>query len=369
MATPCDVIVFGGGVDGCATALALQRQGLRAVVLERSAGSAARVGEHLAPDAWPLLSRLGLGEAFLADRHRRSPGVRSSWGDAGISEREYIFNPYGDGWNLDRARFDASLATTVLVAGGAMYGHAHTGTIGHCKAGWLVETAVGSERRAFTAAFLVDATGRAAAIARRLGARHVVHDRLIGIMGVMKSSDRANVSDATLLIEAVADGWWYTALLPDRRLLAAFMTDMPVRSARADDLTSMWSTQMERTRYIQVRAAGFELDGDVRAKFAGSAVCEPAAGNRWIAVADAASAFDPLSSMGITRALQSAIVAADVIERSLSGDTEAVVDYAARIAREFDEYLTARTLYYCRETRWRDRPFWSGRHNGVMSHH
>jgi flavin-dependent dehydrogenase len=257
---------------------------------------------------------------------------------------------------------------TVLAAGGTMYAHAHTGTISRCKAGWSVESTVGSERRAFTSAFLVDATGRAAAIVRRLGARHVVHDRLIGIMGIMQSSDRANMSDATLLIEAVADGWWYAALLPDRRLLAAFMTDAPVRSTRAADLTSMWSTQMERTRFIRARAAGFELDGDVRAKFAGSAVCEPAAGNRWIAVADAASAFDPLSSMGISRALQSAIVAADVIERSLSGDTEAVVEYAAEVAREFDEYLVARTRYHCRETRWRNRPFWRGRQNGVMPH-
>jgi flavin-dependent dehydrogenase len=129
----------------------------------------------------------------------------------------------------------------------------------------------------------------------------------------------------------------------------------------------MWSSQMERTRYIRARAAGFELDGDARAKFAGSAVCEPAAGNRWIAVADAASAFDPLSSMGISRALRSAVVAAEVVERSLSGDTEAVVEYAAEIAQEFDEYLAARIRYYCRETRWRDRPFWQARHNGVMS--
>src|SRR5207244_1905244 len=77
--TGFDVIVFGGGVGGCATALALARRGLTTVILERPAASVPRVGEHLAPDARPPLERLGVWTRFLADRHRPSPGVRIAW--------------------------------------------------------------------------------------------------------------------------------------------------------------------------------------------------------------------------------------------------------------------------------------------------
>lgn len=357
-ASASDVLVVGAGVAGCATALALQRQGLSTVLLERSAGATARVGEHLSPDARPLLDRLNLWAAFLADRHVRSPGVRACWGDAGVYEREYILDPYGDGWNVDRERFDALLRGAVVAAGGTIVCNARTGTITAGDHGWSVESRIAGERRMFTAAFLVDATGRAAAVARRFGARTAVYDRLIGVMGWMKPSEDADVRDATLLIEAVAGGWWYATLLPDERLLAAFMTDPPICPTGAYNLASVWSVQMEGTRHIRARAAGFRLSGDVRAKFAGTSVCEPVAGRRWIAVGDAACAFDPLSSMGISKALQSGIAAAHVITRSLSGEPDVVEEYAAGVTRDFNEYLAARSVHYGRETRWPDEPFW-----------
>lgn len=353
--------MFGGGIAGCATALALQRRGLRTVILERSAGEAERIGEHLAPDARPWLARLGLWEAFLADRHLRSPGVRASWGDASIHEREYILDPYGDGWNLDRRRFDAMLTAAALASGGTILRDVRTVTVSAVDEGWSVESIVAGRRRVFTSAFLVDATGRAAAAARRLGARQRVCDQLVGIMGWMQPAAGANVSDATLLIEAAADGWWYATLLPDRRLMVAFMTDPPLSARRAGNLAALWSNEMERTRHIRERAAGFAFDGDVCARFAGTCACEPVAGDRWIAVGDAASAFDPLSSRGISKALGSAIAAANVIERALSGAPEGLEEYAADIAREFEEYLVARSRHYGRETRWPDREFWRSR--------
>ena len=348
-------------MGGCATALALQRRGLTALVLERSAGPVPRVGEHLAPDARPLLDRLGVWTRFLADRHRPSPGVRVAWGGAEIYEREYILDPHGDGWNLDRARFDASLAAEVVAAGGMIVHDARAGTITARQGRWAVDVVVGGTRRAFTAAFLVDASGRAAALARTLGARQRVYDRLVGIVGWMRPGQGANVSDATLLIEAAADGWWYATLLPDERLCVAFMTNPPLFAQRARDVASLWSTQMAQTRHIRARAAGFALDGDVCARFAGTCACEPVAGERWIAVADAAQAFDPLSSQGIGKALRSGIAAASVIERSLTGDPRALEQYAAEATREFDEYLTARRWHYGRETRWLDHEFWRSR--------
>lgn len=348
-------------MGGCATALALQRSGLTTVILERSAGPVPRVGEHLAPDARPPLDTLGVWTRFLADRHRPSPGVRVAWGSAELYEREYILDPYGDGWNLDRTRFDASLAAEVSAAGGTIVYDAQTGTVTVPEGRWVVDAMVGGERRAFTAAFLVDATGRAAALARRLGARQRVHDHLVGIVGWMQPGEGANVSDATLLIEAAADGWWYATLLPDQRLVVAFMTDHPVSSERAGNVAALWSTQMARTRHIRARAAGFALDGDVYARFAGTCACEPVAGERWIAVADAAQAFDPLSSKGISKALRCGIAAANVIERSLAGDPRGLEEYADEAARQFDEYLTARRWHYGRETRWPDHQFWRSR--------
>lgn len=356
------VTVIGGGVAGNATALALQRQSLNTVVLERAAPDTMRAGEHLPPDVRPLLSRLGLWEAFAADRHLPCPGVRASWGRPGIHEREYIFSPYGDGWNLDRRRFDASLAKAVVAAGGVVLHNARVGMITAQQGGWSVEAVVAGQSRVFTSTFLVDATGRAAAVGRRLGARQVVHDHLLGIMGWMRAGAGANSVDATLLIEAAAAGWWYTTLLPGERLLAAFMTSPPLPARNAGALASYWADQMARTQHVCRRAAGFVLDGDVCVKPASSCYCNPVAGERWLAVGDAAIAFDPLSSMGISKALRMGLVAADAIQRYLAGDASGVERYAAAVAQEFDEYLVTRNFYYRQEMRWPDQAFWRPRH-------
>ena len=145
--------------------------------------TAARVGEHLSPDARPSLARLGLWERFLAAGHLPCLGIRSSWGDADLQERAYLFDAYGLGWNLDRQRFDAMLADAVEAAGAALLRDVRIRSVeGGAAAGWrLVVEEAGRERR-LTADVLVDATGRAAAIARRLGSRRIVYDELIGLV-------------------------------------------------------------------------------------------------------------------------------------------------------------------------------------------
>ena len=356
-----EVLVVGGGVAGCATALALLRRDLSAVILERATGQR-HVGEHLPPNASGLLSKLGLWDAFIADEHLPCPGVRASWGSPGVYEREYIFSPYGDGWNLDRRRFDASLVEAVRTAGGAVFHNAHVGTITAQEHGWSVEAVIAGQPQVLTAAFLVDATGRAAAVARKLGGRQVVHDHLIAVMGWMRAGDGANISDATLLIEAAEDGWWYTTLLPGERLLAAFMTSPPLAAREAGPLARYWADQMARTQHIRRRATGFVLEGDVCVKPASTCACRPVAGERWLAVGDAAIAFDPLSSMGISKALRMGLAAADVIQRYLAGDASALEEYANVADREFNEYLATRRYYYSQEMRWPMHSFWRSRH-------
>ena len=65
----------------------------------------------------------------------------------------------------------------------------------------------GSESEA-RATVVIDATGRAASIAKRLGAKPLVYDELIGILGrVGGTTPRNNI----VLIEALVEGWWYSA--------------------------------------------------------------------------------------------------------------------------------------------------------------
>ena len=112
-----NVAVLGGGPAGTATALALARAGRSVMVLERSRYESVRVGETLPPDIREPLSELGVWDRFERDGHAPSPGIASAWGHADLYDNDFVFNPYGHGWHIDRRRFDATLADAADEAG------------------------------------------------------------------------------------------------------------------------------------------------------------------------------------------------------------------------------------------------------------
>jgi flavin-dependent dehydrogenase len=83
-------------------------------------------------------------------------------------------------------------------------------------------------------------------------------------------------------------------------------------------------------------------------------------GRGWLAIGDAAQSWDPLSGQGITRALSSALVAVEVLESGRSVG-RALDRYADRARADFRNFLRARSVYYGRETRWPESPFWRRR--------
>lgn len=357
-----DVIVAGGGPAGAAAALTLLRYTTRRVALvEESRYEGARVGETVPAGVLPLLAYLGVDAAFRADGHLSAYGSQAAWGSSYAVSRDFLFTGRGDGWHLDRARFDRTLAEQVRAAGGTVLAPARVLECGGAPGAWTVAVAGrGEAPRELRARFVVDATGKRASVARRLGARREVHDRMVGVTGYWtgEGGDRAHVT----LVETVPDGWWYSAALPDGRLVAALMTDVGVVRARwlqrPDRLQAMLA-DAPRTRE---RLAGTRLSGPPTVRPAYSQVLQPAAAAGWIAAGDAAASFDPLSSMGIGHALSSGIEAARVAHAALEHGGEAGAAYTAAVARHFREFLSLRRAHYAAEQRWPDAPFWASRH-------
>jgi flavin-dependent dehydrogenase len=351
----CDVIVVGGGPAGAATAIALAQRGLRAAIVERSAAPPPRVGETLPPAVREPLQALGVWQRFIADGHDPAVGNRSSWGSARVDEIHFIRNAYGHGWHIDRQKFesmllDAARAIGVTVVAGAPIdswerADGHVVTIGGQK---------------LHARFAVDASGRASFLARISGAERIAIDHLVA--STMFLAPRAiDPQQKFTLIEAVEDGWWYSAPLPDGRLVASFMTDATSLRTPED-----WIEEARRTRVTRERISAYSLnDAAPQVAAAHTSRLTSVVGPDWLAVGDAAVSFDPLSSQGIMIALESALDAANAIAE---GGDVALSQYASIVTDRYRRYLVERAQYYSAERRWPDAPFWHRRHLHLNLH-
>jgi hypothetical protein len=84
-------------------------------------------------------------------------------------------------------------------------------------------------------------------------------------------------------------------------------------------------------------------------------------GESWLAVGDAAFAYDPLSSYGITSALESGYYAGHAIADTLVGTEDALTAYDYLLCEAFTAYKEMHTHQYQLEKRWPEEEFWKRR--------
>ncbi|MFC8592912.1 NAD(P)/FAD-dependent oxidoreductase [Streptomyces atroolivaceus] len=351
-----DVVIAGGGPAGCAAALTLSRAG-RTVLLADAATGPPKTGEALVPVARLLLHDLQVPDTVLTAGHLPCHGNHSAWGSTTLHTVDYIRDPYGHGWHLDRPLFDRSLRIAAGAAGADVAEHtAVRRPVRDSDGTWrLTLHAAPAGPFAVTCRWIVDATGRRAAIAVPAGARRHIEDRLTSHHLVLGALPEA--TDSHSLVESTPDGWWYTTLLPSRRRLVAYFTD-PDLITPAD-----FRRRLLTTRYVAPTALphGLGTPDPPRRAPAHSAYLGQVHGDGWIAAGDAALAFDPLSSQGILTALYSGLCAGQAIDAHLRGVPGALDAYSARIIAARTAYQHAHRTAHAQEARWSDRPFWSRR--------
>ncbi|WP_352503828.1 tryptophan 7-halogenase [Mesorhizobium sp. M0012] len=350
-----DVLIVGAGPSGCASAIGLLQRGRSVILLDRGAFET-RPGEGLPGAARGELSALGLWESFLSQGHNAVWSVRSAWGSAELVSQELAFHPYGQNWHLDREAFDGLCRARAEELGATMLKGALAGA--HFVDGrWLLTV----DRAPFdlSVRFVIDASGRASAFARRQGVLRRRRDRLVGLASTF--ADRLSATGVfSTTIEATPDGWWYAAQLPHGLVTAVYMTDAESLPPGRGRLTEFWVEQICMTSHICC-VAGPPDAVEVRAWPADSAVLDQAYGNSWFAVGDAVCSFDPLSSTGIIHALESGAWVACAIDDTLRGKSSASRLYGTRIRQRIRDFERLKFAYYGAERRWSSSKFWSRR--------
>jgi flavin-dependent dehydrogenase len=345
--TPYDVLVAGGGPAGAVSALCLARLGWRVILLEAGTDETAGYGETLPPESNPLLRSLGLWDALQRSAPLESPGIVSRWGHSLPSQQDFLCNPYGPGWHVDRARFDAELRAEASRAGATVLRGARIKTLGRRDGWWLWNGIRGR--------IVVDATGRNGLRLDAPAAREIEDTLLVLVIRVAHPEGRP--ADLRTQIAAVESGWWYWSPVPDGTSVAMFFTCpdeyrrtrllAPADWARAAPVLGSLvnSAPVLEARWISVS----------------SSLRRALRGDAWVAVGDSASSYDPLSGRGIFKAIRHASLAAQALDVSLRGGPDGFSGYEARVQGEYRDYRKQRKAHYDLEQRWPSSPFWAGR--------
>ncbi|PKH53853.1 dehydrogenase [Shewanella sp. Choline-02u-19] len=357
-----DVIIVGGGPAGCATAIALHNLGVKnTLVIEASDYTAPRIGESIPPDSRELLEKLGIWDAFTAQKHAPCLGSYSSWGSDQLGFNDYLFNPQGHGWHLNRCAFDKFLALQVEKRGGALLKNTHFASLVREQHAYPIKVLLRNNAQ-LRCRFIVDATGRSAKVARQFNAKAKIEDQLVAVSAYFDSNDviSANSYRQMTLLEAVDYGWWYLAHLPNNKVIVTVATDpQTVKDKHLKDPRS-WLQAMQLTQHIQPIISQ-STPSSLHTWVAQSAIMNPPAAEHWLTVGDAASIYDPISSQGIYKALKNGIDAADAIVDWLDNNAQTINQYRNNIGNNFIQYLAQKAYFYSEEQRWPESTFWKSR--------
>jgi len=325
-----DVLIVGGGPAGAALAIGLARRGRDVLVLERSPTWRWRAcGVFTSPVTVLALARLGLTEVEVATVARRLPAMRVET-PAGSQFRL----TYGDDGSLaaaavglDRSRLDPLLLEGARAAGAEVReGVSVRGVVGRRL---TLSSGIGAETE-IEARVVVGADGIRSVVARSAGvARHARLGGRVGLTFHVADPRPDEPRDARMIVfpggyvglapvpggrvnvGIVLGPWWTARLRNDgaERTVDAVLDAIPP----ADDDPVVWRgaepcDPIEGASPIGHRAAQRHGPG-------------------WLLVGDAAGFLDPFTGEGLHRALVSARIATDAIDRHLGGDPNALAAY------------------------------------------
>jgi flavin-dependent dehydrogenase len=333
----CEVLIVGGGPAGACIARLLAQRGHSVIVASRAVDDRRGIAESLPPSVRKVLAAVGVLEAVEQGSVCRNVGNVVWWGRG--DGRVEDFDVPGDrtGLQVWRPEFDRVLAREACAAGVQwIVGNVARVEMVSDRVHAEITRADGGSQRV-TASFVVDASGRSSVVARR-DRRSAPGFRTHAWIGSW--SLQADDEDTRTFVETTDDGWVWSVPTRGGRCVTVMVDPDRTRFAASGSLASRYLGELSKTQHIGRLVADASLDAVwgcdaslYEATSLGSA--------QHLAVGDAASFIDPLSSFGVKKALTSAWMGAAVVHTCLIDPAMATAALELFERREREAYAAS----------------------------
>lgn len=375
--------MVGAGPAGSATAITLARFGQRVLLVDEQVSPRFKLGESLPPTCIGLVKHF-LGNLEGAEQNLRgvfrTAGNVSVWATEQAQTTDFFFTPTGFGLCVDRLAFDEALRSKAVAAGAALLKGRRFESCTPIVDGpfnWQLSLSSPGQAQAHRTRYLVDSSGRLAVVAKALGVHTDIADDLFAYAQWFATLGEDD--DRYTRIEAGPHGWWYSNRLPGAedntaRRLVVFHSDKDLPEAKMAARQEGFNQLLDDSTHIGplLKARGYRPCGTIRGAAANSQRLGFFCGDAWMAVGDAAQAYDPLSSRGIDKALRTGSHAGHMIHYALTDNPQSARDlgidnafiqqYAEQQQQLWQTYSSQRDFYYRGQHRWPDKLFWQRRH-------
>jgi 2-polyprenyl-6-methoxyphenol hydroxylase-like FAD-dependent oxidoreductase len=352
-----EVIIAGKGIAGLVVSLLLKRKGISHLLLDRrTARKQLALGETLPPAALPLLQSLGLLDLFKSNSLHRTRGYHSAWGSSAIADHNFFFHsPFQHGLKINKQSLEQDLES---LTSENIFQFEKMTAIRLADHGLAMELQNDQGPFVIRGRCLVEATGRNRAVLKLLGIASAEYDQLTAYSCHLPRKEHPKITHS-VFVESFEHGWGIVSRLSDEVQVMSLFSRQRVGLHRKLKDYSCWHAILSGTAHLQdflSAGAGIRVVGGD----AGSSRAAQLAGTCWLATGDAAIAFDPLSSHGITNAVYTAHRAVEAIALHLSDpDEKHFREYAESLSAIFATYLGTRYELYQRERRWPGAAFWT----------
>ena len=362
---PHDVIVVGGGPAGATTAIVLAQHGRRVLLLERDAFPRYHIGESLMPYTWFTFERLGVLDWLKQSGSPVKHSVQFVSTSGHVSQPFYFFetikHEYASTWQIRRSDFDAMMLKHATAQGvDVRQGVTVRNVLTDNNRVVGVEAETDHGRESLHATVVVDATGRDALLASRLGWKRRDPDlNKIAIFTYFKGALRDPGLDegATTVAYIPEKGWFWYIPLVDDTVSVGLVADQEYLYRDSRDPEAIFCREANECRWIKEHLAPGTYLGPMRVTGEFSYRATAAAGDGFCLVGDAFSFLDPVFSSGVFLALKGGELAADAIHAGLeTGDVSAAAfaNYERELRHGLDSFRQLVMAFYDRTFSFKD---------------